>query len=140
MAGERADGGAGAGFAPGVGDLGAEKRSQSRFDESPGAHVLRFFLAPDELRVFWKWLEHFAQLFFREWIKLLDPNDRGIVNLAIASVIEQIVIDFAGAKDDALHVVGRTGFGRAEDFVRIGHGRILQRATTHTWRATDSSA
>ncbi len=140
MASKRADGGAGAGFAPGVGDLGAEKRSQSRLDESPGAHVLRFFLAPDELRVFWKRLEHFAQLFFRQWIKLLDPNDRGIVNLAIASVIQQIVIDFAGAKDDALHVVGRTGFGRAEDFVRIGHGRILPPATTHTWRATDSSA
>ena len=122
MAGERADGGAGAGFATGVGDFGAEKRSQSRFDESPGAHVFRFFLAPDELRVFWKWLEHFAQLFFRQWIKLLDPNDRGIVNLAIASVLEQIVIDFAGAKDDALHVVDRTSFGRAENFVRTGHG------------------
>ena len=116
MASERADGWAGTGFATCVGDFGAEERSQSRFDESPGAHVLRFFLAPDELRAFWKRLEHFAEPFLSEWIKLLDANDRCIVNFAIASVIEQIVINFAGAKDDALHVVGRTSFGRAEDF------------------------
>ena len=123
VASERADSGAGTGFATCVGDFGAEKRSQSRFDESPGAHVLRFFLAPNELRVLWKRLEHFAQPFFRQRIKLLDPNDRGIVNLAIASILEQIVIDFAGAKDDALHVVW-TGpaFGRRREFLRTGHG------------------
>ena len=117
VTGKRADRWAGAGFAPSVGDLGAEKRSQSRFDESPGTHVLWFFLAPDELRAFWKRLEHFAEPFLSERIKLLDPDDRGIVNLAIALVLKQIILDFAGAKDEALHVVGRTGFGRAEDFV-----------------------
>ena len=122
VASKRADGGAGAGFATGVGDFGAENRAQSRFHESPCAHVFWFFLAPDELRIFWKWLEHFAQLFFRQRIKLLDPNDRGIVNLAIASVLEQIVIDFAGAKDDPLHVVGRTSFGRAENFFESASG------------------
>src|SRR5437867_12749639 len=68
VAGERADGGAGAGFAAGVRDFGAEKRTQARFDERPRAHGFRFFLTPDELGVFRKWLEHFAQLFFRQRI------------------------------------------------------------------------
>src|SRR5437899_629079 len=83
---------AGTGFAPRIGDFRAEKCAQSRFDKRPFTHVLRFFLAPDELRAFWKRLEHFAKSFLIEWIKLLDPDDRGIVNLAIASVLEQIVI------------------------------------------------
>src|SRR5436190_21789688 len=68
VADECADGRAGTGFAPGVRDLGAKKRTQARFDESPRAHVFRFFLTPDELGVFRKWLEHLAQLLFRQWI------------------------------------------------------------------------
>src|ERR1041384_269564 len=107
MARERADRGAGTGFAPGVGDLGAEESSESRFDKSPCPHVLRFFLAPNELRAFWKRLEHFAQPFLGEWIKLLDANERCIVDFAFTAIFQQIVIVFAGAEDDALHVVGR---------------------------------
>src|SRR6266446_8724702 len=108
MAGECADGGAGTGFTASVGDFGAEKCSQSRLHESPSAHVLRFFLAPDELRAFWKRLEHFAQLLFCERINLLDANDRSVVDLALRPIIQQIVINLARAKDDSLHVVGRT--------------------------------
>src|SRR4029077_4110740 len=85
VAGERADSRAGTGFAPSVGDFGAEKRAQSRFDESPGAHVLRFFLAPDELRAFWKRLEHFAEPFLSEWIKLLDANEGCVVDFAFTA-------------------------------------------------------
>jgi len=48
---EGADSGAGAGVASRVGDFAAKERAQSRFDESPCAHVLRLFLTPDELRV-----------------------------------------------------------------------------------------
>ena len=51
---ERADGGTSAGAATGIGDLAAKHGAQTRFDEAPRAHVLRFFLAPDELGVFWK--------------------------------------------------------------------------------------
>src|SRR5438067_12516996 len=80
VAGECADGRAGTGFASGVRDFRAKKSTQARFDESPRAHVFRFFLTPDELRVFRKWLEHFAQLLFRQRIKLLDADDRRIVN------------------------------------------------------------
>ncbi len=59
MSSERADGGAGAGFAAGIGDFGAKKRAQPGFHEGPCAHVFRLFLAPDELRALWKGLEHF---------------------------------------------------------------------------------
>ena len=111
MASESADGGAGAGFAPCVCDFSAEKRSQSRFDESPGAHILRFFLAPNELRVFWKRLKHFAQSFLSEWVKLLDTNQRCVLNFAFSAILKQVVINFTGAKDDALHFVERTRFG-----------------------------
>src|SRR5262249_41946386 len=91
--GERANSRAGAGFTACVGDLGAEKRSESRFDKSPCPHVLRFFLAPDELGAFWKRLEHFTQPFFREWIKLLNANKHCVVDFAFAAILQQIVID-----------------------------------------------
>src|SRR5207244_9900943 len=97
VAGECADSRGGAGVASRVGDFAAKERAQSRFDESPCAHVLRFFLAPHELRAFWKWLEHFAQLFFREWVKLLDANDRLMLNLAPSAILQPIVIPFAVA-------------------------------------------
>ena len=67
--GEGADGRAGAGVAAGIGDFAAEERAQPRLDESPRAHVLRFFLAPDQFRVLRKRLDRFAQ--FR-----LRPADR----------------------------------------------------------------
>ena len=95
MARKSADGGAGAGFAAGVGDFSAEKCAQSRLDEGPCAHVFRLFLAPDELGVFWKWLEHFAQLLFGQWIKLFDANDCRVINLALDAVAQQIVVNFA---------------------------------------------
>src|SRR5215469_8196112 len=110
MPGERADGRTGAGFTAGVRDLGTEKRSQSRFDESPCTHVLRFFLAPDQLRPFWKGLEHFAKPLLSERIKLLDANERCIFDFAFTAIVQQIVIDFAGAKDDALHIINGTSF------------------------------
>src|SRR5207244_13366541 len=95
VAGECADSRAGASVASRVGDFDAKERAQSRFDESPCAHVLRLFLAPHQLRALWKWLEHFAQLFFCEWVQLLDANDRCIVNFALSAILQQIVIHFA---------------------------------------------
>src|SRR5215471_1570840 len=116
MSGECAHCRARTGFAPGVGDLGAEEHSQPRFDERPSAHVLRFFLAPDELRAVWKWLKHFAEPFLSEWIKLLNANERCIFDLALGAVLQEIVIHFARAEDDPLHFVGGARLGRAENF------------------------
>ena len=124
VTGERADGGTGAGFAAGVGDFGAEQRAQPRFHESPCAHVFRLFLAPDELCVLWKRLEHFAQFLFRERIELLDPDNGSIVNLSIIPVLQKVVIDFAGTKDDALHIIYRwNAFSR----LRRGFGGQAER-------------
>src|SRR5881394_769762 len=95
VASQCADGGAGARFAAGVRDFATQNRAQPGFDESPCPHVFRFFLAPDVLRILGKWLEHFAELLSCERIKLLDTNDRSILNLALGPVIEQIVIDLA---------------------------------------------
>ena len=110
VARKRAYGGTGTGLPACVRNFRAKERSQSRFDESPCAHVLRFFLTPDELRGFWKWLEHFAEPVFSERIKLLDADDGCVINFAFAAILQKIVIDFAGAKNDALHIVGRTNF------------------------------
>src|SRR5947208_7532987 len=99
VAGECADSRAGASVASRVGDFAAKERAQSWLDESPSPHVLRFFLAPHELRVLWKRLEHFAQPFFGEWIQLLDANDRCVVNLALGPILQQIVIQLACAKE-----------------------------------------
>src|SRR6476659_7477842 len=108
VASECANGGTGTGLPTCVCNFAAKEHSQSRFDECPCAHVLRFFLTPNELRGFWKRLEHFAESFFRERIKLLDANDRCVLDFAFTAIPQKIVIDFAGAKDDALHIVGRT--------------------------------
>src|SRR3954470_23018215 len=101
---------AGASVATCVGNFGAKECSQSRFDERPCPHILWFFLAPDELRSFWEWFEHFAKSVFSERIKLLDANDRGILDFPFATILQKIVKDLPGAKDDALHVVDRISF------------------------------
>src|SRR6516165_4755502 len=95
VASECAYGGAGTGVASGVGNFAAKEHAQSWLDESPCAHVLRFFLAPHELRILWKRLEHFAQPFFCKWVQLLDANDRCISNLALSAIFQQIVIHLA---------------------------------------------
>src|ERR1051325_4941189 len=99
---QRTDCRTGAGFATRVGDLGAEEGPQTRFNESPRSHVFRFLLAPDKLRVFWIWLEHFAQLFLRQRIKLLDANECCVLYFAFTAILQKIVIHFTGAKDDTL--------------------------------------
>src|SRR5437660_10768211 len=52
VASQRANGGAGPGFAASIGDFGAENRAQTRLDERPRAPIFRCFPAPDLLRRF----------------------------------------------------------------------------------------
>src|SRR6059058_6117645 len=142
VASQCADGGAGARFAAGVRDFATQNRAQPGFDESPCPHVFRFFLAPDELRVLRKWLEHFAQFLFSQRIKLLYANDRSVVDFALGPVIEQIIINFAGAKDDPLYSVGGSHFGRAEDFFETAMDEFFSRrgskaGTQQTFRGHD---
>src|SRR5206468_5857092 len=127
VAGECADSRAGAGVASRVGDFAAKERAQSWLNESPSPHVLRFFLAPHELRVLWKRLEHLAQPFFCKWIQLLDANDRCVINLALGPIFQQIVIDFARAKDDPLYFISGTNLGRAENFLESAMDEFFRR-------------
>src|SRR5438552_5693518 len=78
MKSEGADGGAGAGVAAGVANFAAKHGAQPRLDETPRAHILRFFLAPNQPRFFRKGFDSFAQLFFIQRIELFDPDDRGV--------------------------------------------------------------
>src|SRR6266581_8534084 len=90
MDGERTDRRTGTGVATGVGDLAAEKLAQSRLDECPGAHVLRFFLAPDKLGGLWIRFDVRAQLFFSQWIKLLNPDDGRVVDLLHIAIVQKV--------------------------------------------------
>src|SRR6266496_1052820 len=107
--GQRAHRGTGAGVATRIGDFATEKGPQSRLNETPGTHVLGFLLAPNHFGRLWKRLEHRAQFCFGERIQLLDANDGGVVDLLRITIIPQIVINFARAKDDTFSLVGRSG-------------------------------
>ena len=81
---------------------------------TPRAHVLRFLLAPDE---FWRLserFEHRTQLFLRERIKLLHPDDRRIRDLLRRAIIQQVIINLARAKNDALDFFGGPTSARRE--------------------------
>src|SRR5881397_234246 len=116
---------AGARVASGVGNFAAKERAQSRFYKSPCAHVLRLFLTPDELCALWKWLEHFAQAFFYEGIKLLDANDRRVLNFPLSAILQQIEINFSRTKNNALRLVGGTSFWRAKDLFEPAMNEFL---------------
>src|SRR6266852_1012088 len=126
MHSQRADCGTGAGVAAGVGDLAFEYFAQSRLDKTPGPHVLRFFLTPDKPGRFWKRFHHGFEFRFREWIKLLDPNDRRVVDLFLDAIIQEIVIKFARTENDSLHLLGRANFGRTENFFEPAAGKFLR--------------
>src|SRR5205085_7947236 len=113
---ERADGRAGARVPPRIYNFAAEKRPQTGLDETPGAHVLRFFLAPDEFGALRERLEHLPQFMLGQRIELLDADDRGVGDLFRLPVIQEIVINLAGAKDDALHLFRGPHFRRAQNF------------------------
>src|SRR5438552_13788607 len=122
--GERTDRRTGTGVATGVGDLAAEKLAQSRLDETPGAHVLRFFLAPDKLGGLWIRFDIRPQLFFSEWIKLLNADDGRVVDLLHIAIVQKVIINFAGAQNDALYLFGRTDFRRTKNFFEGTTGEL----------------
>src|SRR5207247_3763443 len=76
-------------------------------------------------RVLWKWLEHFAQPFFYEGIKLLDANDRRVLNFPLSAIFQQIVINFSRTKNNALRLVDRTSFWRAKDLFEPAMNEFL---------------
>ena len=75
-------------------------------DETPGAHILGLLLAPDHLRI-GKTGKFGSQRLGREWIKLFDAKQIDIVDPSLFPLLEEVVIDFAGAQDDATDLVVR---------------------------------
>ncbi|QTK80393.1 hypothetical protein AT6N2_C2847 [Agrobacterium tumefaciens] len=76
---------------------------QVRIDERPRTHVLRLFLAPDHLRIA-ETRQLVDERLGRERIELFDAQQIDIVNTALFTLFEQIIIDLARAHDDAANL------------------------------------
>src|SRR5689334_6769207 len=83
-----------------------ENLLEAPVDKCPGAHILRFLLAPDDLRVAVA-PEHLGERVEREWVELLDADQRDTLVTAGGPRLCQIEIDLAGAQHDAAHLVIR---------------------------------
>ena len=130
--GKGADGGAGAGAATSVADFTVKERAQARFDERPRAHVLRFFLAPNQSGLFWKRFHRSPQLRFIQRVKLFDPDDGGIVYLFLLAISNEIEINFPAAENHALDLVGLIaaaagdrGYRVRDDLVKFAADEVL---------------
>ena len=83
---------------------------QIRVDEGPGTHVLRLFLAPDEIF----WVRVFADRVLncghRERIELLYSNDSDATFATLLSCISEVIKNFAAAKNDSFDSVCISNF------------------------------
>ena len=59
-------------------------------------------------------------------IKLFHSNDGGVVDLLFRAVIDKVVVNFAGTKNHAFHFVGRSNFGRTENFLELSTGKFFR--------------
>src|SRR5215212_5223250 len=73
-------------------------------DEEPRAHVARLFLAPHDLG-FFEARQLGDQSLGGEWVELLDAQQVDVVKSALLALFEQIIIDLAGAQNDAPDLV-----------------------------------
>ena len=106
--------------APGIVDVAGKEVQQLGQDKRPGAHVGRLLLTPDDLLGVGECLGEASHLFLVERIELLDPKDRrGIDQVVLFAILDEVVIDLSGAEDDALRLLGRRFRSRRESR-RIG--------------------
>jgi len=87
---------------------------------------LRFFLAPNKLGGLWIRLDVGAQFFFSEWVKLLNANNGSVVDLLRIAIIQKVIINFARAKYDALHLFGGTDFRRTKNLFEPTAGEFFR--------------
>ena len=125
MVTEGADRGAGAAGATGVPDGGFEHLAELPADEIPRAHVLRFLLAPDKGPGIGEAGDLGFELHFVERVELLDADERDVGDLVFVPEFQEVVIDFAGGKDDALDLLRLVGERAGEDFVETVIGEVL---------------
>ncbi len=107
-------GGAGGGGAAYVAQLtpvrsavvaGVDDRLHLLFHEVPGSHVFRLFLYPEEFGGVGVAMKNVGQLPEREGVKLLDANDSDIVAPQFLALVDQVVVDLAGAQQNAADLV-----------------------------------
>src|SRR5439155_18049704 len=72
----------------------AEQFFNTPVDEGPRTHILRLFLAPDDLGITVA-LQHLAERVEREGVELLDPDKRDRVVMVLRTCLVQIEIDLA---------------------------------------------
>ena len=89
-----------------------------RLDEGPGALVLGFFLTPDDLRLL-EALKLLDEREGRERIELLDPHQVDVVDTAGVALFEEVVVDLARAKDDALDLLVGLKLGVGMTFLGV---------------------
>ncbi len=121
----RAGGGAGAGVAADVLHGNFEQFLEARCDERPGTHVLRFLLDPDPFASGLVALDDGAQEVAGPGIELLDADD-GDVALARdrGAAGGQVVVDLAGAEEDAACSLGCCGV--VDDVVKMADGQLIE--------------
>src|SRR5690606_38185030 len=100
MQGEDADSRGGGNIAAGISGLAAKNFLQLWGDETPGSHVLRFFLAPDQTGIAAVIVRDFRQAIAVQGIELFDADDSDLLDLVFGAVVAEIVIHLAGAKND----------------------------------------
>ena len=87
-------------------DLGLRKAFlDQRFDKEPCAVILRLFLRPDDFFEVHHTLQADDQRFTREGVKLLKPDDRGILVTGRVACFHQVIRNLARTEDEALHIL-----------------------------------
>src|SRR5689334_4840936 len=95
---ERADGGRGRGIAAGVEWFPAEDLFELRRYPRPCAVVGRLLLRPHDAGV-GVLLGNFIQPLPVQRIQLLDPDDRGVLNLVLPAIVDEVVVDLSRAEN-----------------------------------------
>src|SRR5215831_11220484 len=94
--------GGGAGARGTAGVVQGSREEETGGDESPGAHVLGFFLDPDGVFGGGIGREQRSQDVCREGVELLESDDRGVGGFALGSFGLEVVEDFAAAEEETL--------------------------------------
>src|SRR5471030_2017934 len=93
----------------------------------PGALVLRLFLTPDYLRRVRVAFHLRHKCLVWERMELLDADDGRALDIALAPLRHQIVVDLAAAADDAFHRIRVGVLDLANDGVKLALDELRQR-------------
>ena len=122
MEGVAADGRAGGAVTAGEADAVGGVFLEPVDDVAPCAHVEGFFLTPDPfLSGLGVTGDDFGEEVVVEGVELFDPDDGGVGDVLFGAVLDEIVVDLAGAEDETVDALG-LGFEGVvvEDFLEGG--------------------